>query len=92
MPLSTKPLIYCGNSSAVLLSHNPVLHNRTKHMELDIHFVRDKVIQGALDVVHIPSKAQTADVLTKPLSYPSFSRHRSKLMVFDVNHPQFKGG
>lgn len=55
VPLSTKPVVHYGNSNVVLLSHNPVLHNRTKHMELDICFVREKVLKGALDVVHIPS-------------------------------------
>nr|GFA29837.1 ribonuclease H-like domain-containing protein [Tanacetum cinerariifolium] len=45
-PLSTATLVYCDNVSAVYLSANPVQHQRTKHIEIDIHFVRDMVIFG----------------------------------------------
>ena len=61
-------VIYCDNQSVVALSHNHVLHSRTKHMELDIFFVREKVLQQSLIVRHIPVVDQIADILTKPLS------------------------
>jgi histone deacetylase 1/2 len=78
------PQIFCDNLNAVSLAHNPVLHSRTKHMELDIFFVREKVINKSLIVTHIPAQDQWADVLTKPLSTPRFLHHRDKLRVFDT--------
>lgn len=75
------PVIYCDNQSTVALSHNPILHNRTKHMELDIFFVREKVLNKSLTVSYIPAQLQVADILTKPLSKQLFYRFRDKLRV-----------
>lgn len=83
----TKPVLYCDNSSAIALSHNPVLHARTKHMELDIHFVREKVVSQALLVEHVPAAQQIADALTKPLSSSQFALIRSKLNVCPCSPP-----
>jgi hypothetical protein len=57
-PIDSATIIYCDNVSAVYLSANPVQHRRTKHIELDIHFIRKKVALGALRVLHIPSSSQ----------------------------------
>ncbi|GKB57808.1 ribonuclease H-like domain-containing protein [Tanacetum coccineum] len=59
-PLSTATLVYCDNVSAVYLSSNPVQHQRTKHIEIDIHFVRDLVAAGHIRVLHVPSRYQAA--------------------------------
>jgi len=80
---SCVPVVYCDNLSTVQLSHNPILHSRTKHMELDIFFVRDKVLQKQLQVHHIPSLDQPVDLLTKALSFPRFDLLRSKLSVIN---------
>nr|GEW21386.1 ribonuclease H-like domain-containing protein [Tanacetum cinerariifolium] len=48
-------MVYCDNVSAVYVSANPVHHHRTKHIEIDIHFVRDKVAAGHVRVLHVPS-------------------------------------
>jgi len=77
------PQIFCDNLSTVSLAHNPVLHSRTKHMELDIFFVREKVISKDLIVSHIPAQFQLADILTKPLSASRFLELRDKLRVSD---------
>ncbi|GKE62776.1 ribonuclease H-like domain-containing protein [Tanacetum coccineum] len=55
-PLSTATLVYCDNVSAVYMSANPVEHQRTKHIEIDIHFVRDMVTAGHVRVLHVPSR------------------------------------
>ncbi|GJZ33935.1 ribonuclease H-like domain-containing protein [Tanacetum coccineum] len=80
-PLSTATLVYCDNVSAVYMSANPVQHQRTKHIEIDIHFVRDKVAAGHVRVLHVPSRFQYADIFTKGLPYPLFADFRSSLSV-----------
>ncbi|XP_016191993.1 uncharacterized protein LOC107632866 [Arachis ipaensis] len=80
-PCPASPTVFCDNISAVLLAYNPILHNRTKHFELDLYFILDKVIKGSIAVTHIPSTEQVADVLTKPLSLASFNKFKSKLRL-----------
>ncbi|GJY24615.1 ribonuclease H-like domain-containing protein [Tanacetum coccineum] len=87
-PLFTATLVYCDNVSAVYMSANPVQHQRTKHIEIDIHFVRDKVAAGHVRVLHVPSRFQYADIFTKGLSYPLFADFRAsqgKLVHFTVS-------
>jgi hypothetical protein len=60
-------IVYCDNVSAIYMSSNPVQHRRTKHIEIDIHFVREKVALGEVRVLHMPSSHQFADIMTKGL-------------------------
>lgn len=76
VPLSY-PVVLCDNQSAVLLTHNPILHSRTKHMEIDLFFVREKVMANKLFVVHILGTDQWADILTKLVSTAKFLLMRS---------------
>jgi hypothetical protein len=73
--------VYCDNVSAVYLSANPVHHRRTKHIELDIHFVREQVALGRIRVLHVPTSQQFADIMTKGLPTSSFEEFRSSLCV-----------
>ncbi|GKE74395.1 ribonuclease H-like domain-containing protein, partial [Tanacetum coccineum] len=66
-PLSSATLVYCDNVSVVYLSCNSVQHQRTKHIEIDIHLVRDLVVAGQVRVLHVPSRYQFADIFTKGL-------------------------
>nr|GEX46771.1 ribonuclease H-like domain-containing protein [Tanacetum cinerariifolium] len=81
-PLSTATLVYCDNVSAVYLSANPVQHQRTKHIEIDIHFVRDVVQTGHIRVLHVPSRYQYADIFTKGLPTALFEDFRYCLKIF----------
>jgi hypothetical protein len=72
---------YCDNVSAVYMSAKLVHHKRTKHIELDIHFVRERVQLGQLRVLHVPTGEQYADVLTKGLPTSTFQAFRSSLCV-----------
>ncbi|GJV77521.1 ribonuclease H-like domain-containing protein [Tanacetum coccineum] len=80
-PLLTATLVYCDNVSAVYMSANPVQHQRTKHIEIDIHFVRDMVKVGHVRVLHVPSRFQYADIFTKCLPSALFEDFRSSLSV-----------
>ncbi|XP_071727594.1 uncharacterized protein [Rutidosis leptorrhynchoides] len=80
-PLSSATLVYCDNISAVYMSGNPVQHQRTKHIEIDIHFVRDLVLKGHVRVLHVPSRYQFADIFTKGLPTALFDEFRCSLSV-----------
>ncbi|GJR64414.1 ribonuclease H-like domain-containing protein [Tanacetum coccineum] len=80
-PLSTAKLVYYDNVSAVYLSSNPVQHQRTKHIEIDIHFVCDLVAAGHIRVIHVPSRYHYADIFTKGLPTVLFDEFCSSLSV-----------
>jgi len=80
-PLQSACLVYCDNVSAVYLSTNPIQHQRTKHVEIDLHFVRERVAIGAVRVLHVPTTSQFADVFTKGLPSSVFMEFRSSLNV-----------
>ena len=75
------PTIWCDNINATELARNPVFHSRTKHIELDIHFIINKVTAGELIIQYIPSEEQIADIMTKPLSFVHFNYLMNKLNV-----------
>jgi hypothetical protein len=60
-------VIYYDNVSAVYVTQNPIHHRGTKHVELDIHFVREKVALGLVRVLHVPTKLQFTDIMAKGL-------------------------
>ncbi|XP_019199804.1 PREDICTED: uncharacterized protein LOC109193402 [Ipomoea nil] len=79
---SGKPAtLWCDNLGATYLAANPVFHARTKHVEIDYHFVRDKVASGDFIVSFVSTKDQLADIFTKPLPAPRFQTLRDKLNV-----------
>ena len=69
------------NRNAIFMSYNPVSHNMSKHIALNYHFVREKVVAGHLHVQFIPFAFQIADLFTKSLSRPQFLFFHSKLNV-----------
>uniref|UniRef100_A0A2N9GCF6 Integrase catalytic domain-containing protein n=1 Tax=Fagus sylvatica TaxID=28930 RepID=A0A2N9GCF6_FAGSY len=83
LPLSKPPLILCDNIGATQLSLNPVMHSRMKHIAIDLHFVRDYVNKGLLDVRHVSTHDQFADLLTKALPKARFHLLKSKIGVLD---------
>ncbi|XP_016732652.1 secreted RxLR effector protein 161-like [Gossypium hirsutum] len=85
VPIPPKALIWCDSSATVAVAGNPVMHSKFKHVELDVFFVREKVVAGKLQVGHVPGSYQLADILTKPLSAPMFNRFRSQLRVTSVS-------
>jgi hypothetical protein len=61
------------------MSSNPVQHQRTKHIEIDLHFVREKVALGDVHILHVPTTSQYANIFTKGLSTLIFCEFRSSL-------------
>jgi hypothetical protein len=80
-------MVYCDNKSAIYLAHNPSFHERTKHIEIDCHVVRERIRSGLIHLLPVPSSAQLADVLTKQLSSSAFSGLISKLGLMDIHSP-----
>ena len=85
VPVSCKPVILCDNIGATYLCSNPVFHSRMKHLSLDYHFVREQVQSGNLQVSHVSTKDQIADLMTKPLPQSKFEELRGKMKVSDGN-------
>jgi hypothetical protein len=80
-PLAKSTLVYCDNVSTVYLSTNPVQHQQTKHVEIDLHFIRDRVAIGDVPVLHVPTTSQFADIFIKGLPSSTFSEFQSSLNV-----------
>ena len=59
--------LYCDNKSAIAIAHNPILHDRTKHVEIDKHFIKEKLDSGLVCMAYLPTTEQAADILTKGL-------------------------
>lgn len=79
--LETPSVLWYDNIGAASYASNPVFHARTKHIEIDVHFVREKVLNKEVEVRFVLSEEQRADVFTKPLSISKFQHMCSKLSL-----------
>ena len=82
-------MLLCDNLSTTYIASNPVFHARTKHIELDYHFIRERLLSGTHRVQFIPSADQLADIFTKGLSKNRFSLLRSNLV--SPGQPSLRG-
>ena len=78
-------VLWCDNMGATSLASNPIFHARTKHIEIDVHFIREKVLCKEVEVRFIPSEEKVADVFTTSLSISSFEYFRDNLTLDKSN-------
>ena len=76
--------LYWDNKSAISIAHNPVQHDQTKHIEVDRHFIKEKLDSGLICTPYVPSQGQLADILTKGLRTPNFDRIICKLGMDNI--------
>jgi hypothetical protein len=76
------PLL-CDNESAIKTAYNSVQHSRTKHIEIQNHFIRDHVSRGDIELAYMCNKDQLADIFTKPLDEARFGYLRNELHIID---------
>eukprot|EP00253_Pinus_taeda_P034143 PITA_34143 len=79
--------LYCDDKAACDIAHNPVQHDQTKHVEVDRHFIKEKLEAKLIEVPHVRSQDQLADVLTKAVSNQAFKRYLNKLGISDIYLP-----
>jgi hypothetical protein len=81
-------LIMCDNQCAIALAKNPVYHARTKHIEVQHHFVQEKVARWAIILEYCPTEDMLADVLTKALARERHERLTNNMGIGDFGHSQ----
>ena len=79
--------IYCDNQSCVKLSENPVFHDKSKHIEIKYHYIRDMVQRGAVKLQYVATNEQVADVLTNPITRAKLEYFIEKLGVLQIEVP-----
>ncbi|GAA0162116.1 hypothetical protein LIER_39348 [Lithospermum erythrorhizon] len=73
--------INCDNSSTIKLSKNPIIHGRSKHIDVRYHFLRDLTNEGVIALIHCGSTYQVADIMTKPVKIEAFQKQRASMEI-----------
>lgn len=89
-PVSSTSKLWCDNRASIHISENPVQHDRTKHIEIDRHFIREKLDAKIIELPFVRSEDQLADILTKAVAGRAFDTVLTKLGICDP-HAQLEG-
>ncbi|CAL5395906.1 unnamed protein product [Camellia sinensis] len=84
VPSEHPMVLYCDNQAAISIAKNPVHHDRTKHVEIDRHFIKEKIEEGVFQVSYTPTNYQKADILTKALARVHFEDLTEKLGMINI--------
>ena len=86
-PVASPVQLFCDKKSAISIAHDPVQHDRTKHIKIDRHFIKEKFESGHFCTSYVPSADQRADIFTKGLLAPQFEELCDKLGVENIHAP-----
>jgi len=75
---------YCDNKAAINIAHNPIQHDRTKHVEIDSHFIKEKLREGIIYTPYVKTREQLVDMLTNGVSSGTLHSALSKLGMWDI--------
>ena len=81
-------LIYCDSESAIAISHNPIQHSKTKHIELRYHFIKDHILKGNIELIFVHTNEEIGDVFTKALDPTKLNTFLQMLGMMNPD-PQF---